>query len=155
MDKANGGSHGRPLQECVFGLEREIGRRRKRGMWVTRENVCARCHRKCVTKLRQAHAAQRDEDGVYFPLKASCATCAHACVCVHVEQCGPYSPLLFLSNLYVIVFHCQLIAMSLSFHPPSHQVSLAVNCEDKSSHPPVRLRTIGVLLQQGWSGNRQ
>lgn len=25
----------------------------------------------------------------HFPLKAVCATCAHACVCVHVEQCGP------------------------------------------------------------------
>lgn len=66
----------------------------------------------------------------HFPLKTACATCAHACVCVHVKQRGPHSLFPFLSNPYGIVFHYQIIVMSLSFHPLSHQVSLAViDCE--------------------------
>lgn len=65
----------------------------------------------------------------HFPMKAAPATCAHSCVCVcvHVERCAPPFP--SSSNPYGIVFHYPLIAMILSFHPPSHQVSPAVSCE--------------------------
>lgn len=51
-------------------------------MWVTRENVCARCHRKCVTKPRQAHAARRDEVGVPLsPESSLCNLCTRLCMC--------------------------------------------------------------------------
>lgn len=69
----------------------------------------------------------------HFSLKAACATnlSVHVCLCMHV--CVRMKP-------HGVGFPYQLTTMSLSFHPPSHQVSLAVNCEDKSSHAPARLR---------------
>lgn len=87
---------------------------------------------------------------VHFPLKAACASGAHARACARVSSSAvPTRSFLSCGTRLVLCF-----TASLTSHPPSQQVSLAVSCEDKSSHPPARLRTIGALVQNR-SDNRQ
>lgn len=123
-------------------------------MWVTRENVCVLCVRGSVSLNRGKHMQRGGmRSAAHFPLKAACATCAHACECVHVEQCSPRSRFPFLSTPDGVVFHWA--GHSILRHTRS---VLQSTVKTKKVHIQQRGCARLVLCcktTQGWSDNRQ